>query len=62
MDEQDRARRFAEINEHARRSFLEGAAEEWARANGRAPAPDELDRLLRRYPGDPMVSGPRRSA
>ena len=28
-DPERRARRFAEINEHARRAFLEGAAEEW---------------------------------
>ena len=40
----------------ARRAFLEGGAEEWTRVNGRPPTADELDRLLRRYPGDPMVT------
>jgi hypothetical protein len=63
MDEQVRARRFAEINERARRAFLEGAAQEWTQANGRPPTREELERLLRRYPGDPMVSeGPCRPA
>ena len=63
MDEQGRARRYAGINERARRAFLEGAAEAWTRANGRPPTHEELERLLRRYPGDPMVSeGPRRPA
>lgn len=63
MDEQVRARRFAEINERARRAFLEGAAEEWTRTNERPPTREELERLLRRYPGDPMVNrGPRRNA
>ena len=60
MDEQGRARRFAEINERARRAFLEGADEEWTRANGRPPTREELERLLRRYPGDPMVNSARR--
>jgi hypothetical protein len=52
----DRRDRFAELNERARRAFLEGAAEEWTRMHGRPPTVDELDRLLRRYPGDPMVT------
>jgi hypothetical protein len=52
MNEQDRTRRLAEINEGARRAFFEGAAEEWTRANGRSPTSEELDRLLRPYPGD----------
>lgn len=56
MDQQDRALRIAEINERARRAFLEGAAQEWARRNGRPLTREELDRLLRRYPGDPMVT------
>ena len=46
-------RRVAEINEKARRAFLEGAAEEWQRANGRPPTDDELRRILARYPGNP---------
>ena len=46
--------RLAKLNERARRAFLEGAAEEWARVHGRPPTAGELDRLLLRYPGDPM--------
>ena len=46
-------RRLAEINEKARRAFLEGGAEEWQRANGRPPTEGELRRILARYPGDP---------
>lgn len=55
MDDQDRARRYAEINQKARRAFLEGAAEEWQRANGRRPTEEELGQVLARYPGDPML-------
>lgn len=50
----DRSQRFAELNERARRAFLEGAAEEWRQRLGRGPTAEELDRLLLRYPGDPM--------
>lgn len=49
----DRRDRFADLNE---RAAGPGAAEEWRRANGRPPTAEELDRLLRRYPGNPMVS------
>jgi len=48
-----RLRRLAELNAKARRAFLEGAAEEWQRVNGRPPTEDELRRILERYPGDP---------
>ena len=51
----DRRHRFADVNERARRAFLEGAPEAWTRVKGRPPRADELDRLLRRYPGDPMT-------
>lgn len=53
-DAQHRARRVAEINERARRALLEGAAEERERANGRPPTEAELNRMLARYPADPM--------
>jgi hypothetical protein len=33
---------------------LEGAAEEWERANGQPPTDEELHRILARYPGDPL--------
>jgi hypothetical protein len=52
--------RHAEINQRARRAFLEGAAEEWARADRRPPTEDEPRRILARYPGDPAESGERR--
>jgi len=51
----DRSQRFAEINQRARRGFLVEATEEWQRANGRPLTPEELDRLLLRYPGDPLM-------
>jgi hypothetical protein len=50
----DRRQRLTEINQRARREFLVGATEEWQRANRRPPTPEELDRLLARYPGDPV--------
>jgi hypothetical protein len=50
----DRRDRLIEINQRARRAFLVGASEEWQRANGRPPTREELDRLLVRYPGDPL--------
>jgi len=56
-DPAGRRRRIVEINEKARRAFLEGAAEEWARANGRPPTEEELRRILARYPGDPRFRG-----
>ena len=46
---------LATIDENGRRAFLEGAAEEWQRANGRAPTEEELRRILARYPGDLMA-------
>jgi hypothetical protein len=48
-------RRSVELNEQARRAFLESATKEWYRANGRPPTEVELRRLLARYPGDPMI-------
>jgi len=41
-DDAARERRSAEINDKARRAFLERAAEEWARANGRPPTEEDL--------------------
>jgi hypothetical protein len=54
-DDGSRDRRNAEINAKARRAFLEGAAAEWSKANGRPPTEEELRRILARYPGDPMI-------
>jgi hypothetical protein len=48
-----RDRRLANLNERAR-AALEGAAAK--REIERPPSPGELDRLIRRYPGDPIRS------
>jgi hypothetical protein len=37
----DRRDRFADLNERARRAFLQGAAEEWTRLNGRPPTAEQ---------------------
>ncbi len=37
----------------AREAFLAGAVETWIRASGHPPTVEELQRVLRRYPGDP---------
>jgi len=58
MGDEDRTHRFAEINERARRAFLDGAAEEWTRANGsdhRPPTSSIGCSCVTR--GDPMMSG-----
>lgn len=49
--EDPRARR-AELNRKLRQAFIEGAEERSRRELGRGLTPDELDRILRRYPGD----------
>jgi hypothetical protein len=40
------------LNERLRAAFLAGAEEESQRRLGRGLTRDELDRVLRRYPGD----------
>jgi hypothetical protein len=49
LGERRKAAHLATIDENGRRAFLEGAAEEWQRANGRPPTRDELRRMLARY-------------
>ncbi len=39
-------------SERLRAEFIAGAEEEWRRRAGRAMTAEELERLLRRYPGD----------
>lgn len=50
-DPEGRERR-AELNRKLRLAFIEGAEERSRRALGRGATKEELDRILRRYPGD----------
>lgn len=45
---QDRRRR---LNERLRAEWIAGAEEEWRRQTGRPMTAEELERVLRRYPG-----------
>jgi hypothetical protein len=40
------------LNERLRAEFIAGAEEEWRRRTGRPMTAEELELLLRRYPGD----------
>jgi hypothetical protein len=40
------------LNERLRAAFIAGAEEDSRRRLGRGLTPDELERVLRRYPGD----------
>ena len=40
------------MNLRLRAEFMTGAEEEWHRRNGRPMTAEELERVLRRYPGD----------
>jgi hypothetical protein len=44
--------RRVRLNERLRQAFIEGAEEDSRRRLGRALTAEELDRVLRRYPGD----------
>jgi hypothetical protein len=44
--------RRARLNQRLRQSFIEGAEEDWRRRLGRGLTAEELERVLRRYPGD----------
>jgi hypothetical protein len=46
--------RREELNRKARLAFVQGASEQWQRVNGRPPSEEELNRIIKRYPGDPM--------
>lgn len=50
-DEGRRSRR-AELNRKLRQEFVAGAEERSRRELGRGLTPDELERVLKRYPGD----------
>ena len=45
----DRRRR---LNERLRAEYIAGAEEEWRKRTGRPMTAEELERVLRRYPGD----------
>jgi hypothetical protein len=47
------------LNERLRAEWIAGAEEEGRRRTGRAMTADELERVLRRYPGDIEGAGPR---
>jgi hypothetical protein len=40
------------LRERLRAEWIAGAEEEWRRRTGRAMTAEELERVLRRYPGD----------
>jgi len=40
------------LNDRARTEFVAGAEEEWRRRTGRPMTAEEMERVLRRYPGD----------
>ncbi len=42
----------AELNRKLRQKFVAGAEERSRRELGRGLTPDEMDRILKRYPGD----------
>jgi hypothetical protein len=44
--------RRLQLREQMRDELIAGAEEEWRRQTGRPMTPAELERLLRRYPGD----------
>jgi hypothetical protein len=47
------------LNEWLRAEYVAGAEEEWRRRTGRSMTAEELERVLRRYPGDvPNASCP----
>jgi hypothetical protein len=51
-DEAERQRRRADLDRRLRQAFVEGAEERSQRELGRGLTADELERVLRRYPGD----------
>jgi hypothetical protein len=47
--ERNRRQRF---KDRARMEYIAGAKEDWRRRTGRPMTAEELERVLRRYPGD----------
>jgi hypothetical protein len=50
--EPTKSRRRQHLNERLRAEVIAGAEEEWRKRNGRPMTAEELERVLRRYPGD----------
>lgn len=46
------AERRQKLRERARAEYIAGAEEEWRKRTGRPMTAEELERVLRRYPGD----------
>ena len=51
-------KRRRRLNERLRAEYIAGAEEEWRMRTGRPMTAEELERVLRRYPGDAKVLGP----
>ena len=47
-----RRNRRQRFKERARLEYLSGAEEKWRKRTGRPMTAEELERMLRRYPGD----------
>jgi hypothetical protein len=47
-----RRNRRQRFKERARLEYLAGAEEDWRRKTGRQMTAEELERVIRRYPGD----------
>ena len=48
----DEAQPRHRLNGRLRAEFIAGAEEEWRKRSGRPMTAEELERVLRRYPGD----------
>ena len=48
----DPSERRHRLNERLRAEWIAGAEEEWRKRTGRPMTAEELERVLRRYPGD----------
>jgi hypothetical protein len=46
------------LNQRLRAEFIAGAEEEWRKRTGRPTTREALERVLRRYPGDTLISRP----
>ncbi len=51
-DEHGRNPDSRRLSERLRAEFIAGAEQEWRKRTGRPMTHDELERVLRRYPGD----------
>ena len=52
QDDEAIRRKKAELNRKLRQAYIKGAEERSRRALGRGLTADELERVLRQYPGD----------